>query len=196
MWSTTTLISKWLPHFETLQEPCLKQALEQMALFMGRILSREKPYWLSLCGHSGTGKTTLAKAFGTFMRQRGQFHTDDSAYQSGAQLVRQWSWWGEDELVRELRDGNFQLVDDLSWQWLVVIDDIGFSNDRTGFATSAIGEILNRRAGKWTLLTSNLGPREWAEKDSRIASRLIRDENQVVKFDCKDYALRTKAAAA
>lgn len=172
-------------------ETCLSEAREEVAKFMGDILSMARPRWLALCGHSGNGKTLLARKFGRFMRKRGQFYTEPT---TGANLVRQWGWWGEDELARDLRDGNFNLINDLSRAWLLVIDDLGFSNDNTGFITSAIGELLNRRAGKWTLITSNLCVEDWANRDPRIASRLIRDENKVVRMTCQDYALRRSAA--
>ena len=125
------------------------------------------------------------------MRKRGQFYIEP---RTGAQCVRQWAYWGEDELARDLRDGNHRLVDDLSSVWLLVLDDLGFSNDNTGFITSCLGEILNRRARKWTFITTNLSTKEWAQRDPRIASRLMRDENKVIPFTCKDYALRKAAA--
>jgi len=135
----------------------------------------------------------LSRLLGTFMAKRGQFYTHRT---NGAQLVRQWMYWGEDELARSLRDGNHGLVDSASTTWLLILDDIGFSADRTGFITNALGEILNRRAGKWTFLTSNLFVEEWAKRDPRIASRMLRDGNRVVRFDCRDFALRQIRKAA
>jgi len=187
MWSTTTLADKWLEPFNASGALCLSEARQEVSNLMAEVLSASAPRWLSLCGHSGTGKTMLAKLFGEFMRERGQFYVN---HRTGAQLVRQWSWWGEDELMQELRGRNFDLVNRLSAQWLLVIDDLGFSHDRSGYATSALGEILNRRSNRWTLITSNLGAEQWAQRDPRIASRLIRDRNVLVRFDCKDYALR------
>ncbi len=191
MWSTTTLACKWLTGFETDADECLVDARDGVAKLMAEILSLSSPRWLSLCGHSGTGKTMLARRFARFMRHRGQYYHHPT---NGAQLSRPWAYWGEDELARDLRDGNHRLVNDLSGLWLLVLDDIGFSNDNTGFLTSALGEILNRRAGKWTLLTSNLSVEKWASRDPRIASRMLRDGNRVVKLTCQDYNLRKMTA--
>ena len=179
--------SKFLDGFETMAEPCLISAREEVAKLMAEICDLRPARWLSLCGHSGTGKTMLARRFGRFMRARGQFYNHT---RTDAQLVRRWAYWGEAELARALREGDHHLVNDLSQQWLLVLDDIGSTNDSTGFITSAIGEILNRRAGKWTFLTSNRTVEQWATKESRIASRMLRDGNQVVKMECLDYSLR------
>lgn len=186
-----TLACRWLDPFSTIGEPCLIEAKQRTSEMMSQILADAPAHWVSLCGHSGTGKTWLAKLLGRFMRQRGQFYT---CRISGAQLVRRWSWWGEDELARDLRDGAHHLIDDICGQWLVILDDLGMTNDNTGFITNCIGEILNRRAGKWTFITSNRTVEKWGEIDHRIASRLLRDENKVVKVICQDYALRQKSA--
>jgi hypothetical protein len=186
-----TLACKWLAGFDDMNEPCLIDAKNKVSGMMAEILSDSPARWVALCGHSGTGKTLLARLLGRFMRLRGMFY---NCPVSGAQLVRRWSWWGEDELARSLRDGAHHLIDDICRQWLVVLDDLGSTSDNTGFITNCIGEILNRRAGKWTLITTNRTVEKWAEIDHRIASRLLRDENVVVKHTCQDYALRRRAA--
>lgn len=73
----------------------------------------------------------------------------------------------------------------------LVVDDVGANRDNTGYVTGRLGNLLGERAGKWTVVTSNLTMEQISERlDTRIASRLVRGNNRVVEIDCIDYALR------
>ena len=75
--------------------------------------------------------------------------------------------------------------------WLLVIDDFGTQYDKSGFVLSKLFELINRRMGKWTVITSNLNLKQIAnDVDPRIASRLVRDGNRVVDCSTKDFYLR------
>ena len=65
----------------------------------------------------------------------------------------------------------------------------------TPFATQTMAEVLNRRQGKWTVITSNFSRKQFAEEfDVRIASRLMRDRNVIVETNVRDYAIRKEKA--
>jgi DNA replication protein DnaC len=72
---------------------------------------------------------------------------------------------------------------------MLVIDDIGAEHG-SEYGTQKLLELLDRRAGKWTFITSNLTMERFAELDNRIASRLIRGHNRVLQIVTQDYALR------
>ena len=56
-----------------------------------------------------------------------------------------------------------------------------------------LSEIAERRSRRWTLWTSNLDLAAMDSLDARIASRLIRDRNEVIQFrDAPDFALWKK----
>ena len=70
---------------------------------------------------------------------------------------------------------------------LLFVDDIGAEKDTTGFVKGKLCELLSRRLGKWTLLTSNLTLTDMGENyDNRISSRIIRDDNMFVRLYWKD----------
>lgn len=90
------------------------------------------------------------------------------------------AWRGGDWQTPRFRDAFF-----------LVIDDLGAERDESGFVKDKMLELLNRRLGKWTILTTNLSLKNIAENyDARISSRLIRDENRVKRISAIDYALR------
>ncbi len=141
-------------------------------------------YCLSLCGKSGNGKTMLADLV------------------MAALLVDPWGFSGVVPIAASrgsVRRFSVVKFDMRQWQQveamaepdLAVLDDVGADNDEKKITASKVDAALRRRAGKWTLVTANLGLREIAAKvDSRVASWLVRDENKFVEITAGDYALR------
>lgn len=93
----------------------------------------------------------------------------------------------------DLKQGDYGLIDDLSEDWLVVLDDIGTAHDPSGFITASLDRILNSRLRKWTVITCNFLLKDIAERmDVRIASRMLRDDSVVVELDgVLDFNTRT-----
>lgn len=61
---------------------------------------------------------------------------------------------------------------------LFVLDDIGAETDRyrTGVPTARLCELLNTRANKFTLITTNVPFAKWRERwDARVEDRLLRN---------------------
>ena len=88
-----------------------------------------------------------------------------------------------------MRDGHHNYAAELARESLLVIDDIGAEHG-SEYGSQKLLEVLDKRLGKWTFITSNLTMERFAEIDRRIASRLVRDNNQVLECVTTDYALR------
>jgi DNA replication protein DnaC len=134
-------------------------------------------YWLSLLGKSGAGKTHLAKMINEWRKKR--------------TLGRYFYPWGD--LVSMARDGQLgKIRDRVEKRTLMIIDDIGTEYE-TDFSKSLLAEIAEKRLDKWTVFTANLTLKDIAAIDSRIASRMIRDQNKRLTFEnTPDFALRQK----
>lgn len=157
-------------------------------------LNNTKPYWLSLLGDSGIGKTMLAKrAYRHFMdysRHNKKLDVQNQRIVGNTGQICNWRGFCAD-----VRGGSFGRIDDICSDWFVVLDDIGSEHDPTGFVASMIDRVFNERQHKWTLITSNLFLKQIAEKiDSRVASRMIRHGSKVIETRSMDFSLRPIAA--
>lgn len=139
------------------------------------------PYWLSFCGQSGTGKTFLGRDCLNYARALMGYH---KSLKDGCMFF---AW---PDVIFDLREGKYFLEDDFKDCNCAMLDDIGADRDPTGFAADTLYRFLNRRGGKWTIITSNLKLEKLGEIDTRIASRLIRDLNVCVNCNTIDFALR------
>jgi len=170
---------KWLDMEVT--HPDLQVAADATAKFCGRWF-RNEPWkrLLVLYGETGCGKTHIAQrvsgwaqacAFQRFLEQRSStaVSVPSVIFQSFAEAADP-EQMGADEFRNWMRDINEASM--------LVLDDIGAETDRfkSGIPTSRLCEVLNRRAGKFTLLTTNVEPSKWREMwDARAEDRLNRD---------------------
>lgn len=190
--------------------------LDAVMRFAGEILSGGQPRWLTLCGTSGTGKTFLAKALSAFLapRLRGlyekhgrpksdprcmNYETAFSYAQAGSRFVK----WPR--MVDDMREGEYSGYNNACHGWFKIIDEIGGeSKERTSdgaekptvFAIGKLTRLCDDRLGKWTLWTSNFYRSQLATVyDARIASRMMRDGNEVIELPqfVRDYNLRREA---
>lgn len=149
---------------------------------------RREPYWLTMLGSSGAGKTHLAAAlWGFFLEVGGYYYRKDN----GALCVHtgQFLYWPD--FVDEMKRGDYSRGKDLRDDWFVVIDDIGAEHTTTDNAKRQLSNILDKRLGKWTVLTSNKSHAQ-IEKDidARAASRLLRGNSALIQVDVTDFNLR------
>ncbi len=151
--------------------------------FLVDMESQQNARWLSYCGESGTGKTFLAKKIRTSATRMTHMMDHPTLIYS-----IQFLFWPD--LLSRLRDGEFWRMDDISEANLVILDEIAIDHDPSGFAADKLCQILSRRVGKWTLLTSNWTLSKIQEMDPRISSRMVRDKSVVVACDTVDYATR------
>jgi DNA replication protein DnaC len=173
--------------FDPSVHPEAAQALNAVQAWRAALDSNLPPRWLSLLGKAGTGKTMLAKAAVTNLKQ-------------GPQLFRTWS-----KICDWLAHGEWEILDLMKTQRILVLDDITRpydSNTLSAFDANSKGmliDLLDDRLGKWTILTDNRPLREIAEFDTRIASRMLRAAGDgrpsvVVEFrDCPDYSAARRA---
>lgn len=179
--------------------------------FLSEIATGQAPRWLTLIGPPGCGKTHLADRIRWYLRKHGrEFYHDMQPRRSGSRdylnlypyaqegsVLAKWS-----RLLEAAREGNYGPLRRAAHDHYKIIDDLAVDSfdhaaQPTVFATQKIAELLDRRLGKWTVITSNFSLSHLATHfDPRIASRLIRGGNVVV--DCsglRDYALRHTARA-
>lgn len=130
-----------------------------------------RPHWLSLLGGCGCGKTHLAKLAHAMLADAGV-------------AVQFWTWR---DVLDRLRYGDGGLLRRLGEARAVVLDDIGAEFSATekslDFSMSALNELQDLRAGRWTLLTSNLRLEDFGMVQDRVASRLLRYGGEVVMLD-------------
>lgn len=149
------------------------------------------PYWLSLLGTSGAGKTYLAKKVFKWHRECGLFNSGTSNERGLSEVVyaREWCWWPQLSRTLKSNDGYGEL-NDVESATFSVIDEIGADLDKTGHVTNCLATMLCGRVGKWTLITSNRSVDEIQQNiDPRVASRMIRDGSEVVDVNVEDYSL-------
>lgn len=96
-----------------------------------------------------------------------------------------------------MRDGEYNLPSSMRGDFFVAFDELGVERDPTNFISNAVSEFCENRIGKWTMFATNFTLSEIAEQmDARIASRMVRDRNQVVAIKARDYALVEKRNVA
>jgi len=162
--------------FDTHEDSVLEDMLMRTSAFINNMIHHDHRarYWLTLAGTCGVGKTHLAKAVAK---------THQNISKKPGKFVR---WI---DALNYMREGHHSYAAELSREHLLVIDDIGAEHG-SDYGTQKLLEVLDKRLGKWTFITSNLTMERFAEIDRRIASRLVRDHNQVVEVVTTDYALR------
>jgi DNA replication protein DnaC len=175
-----------LPKFFTLGDVRLAKMHAEGALFLAGIRSALPPYWLTLWGRNGygngTGKTFLARMVA------------DAARKSfGCSIPCMFIHWPTlcDRMQRQEETGRkFAFAEEAG---LLVIDDIGAEHQTPAMLTK-LCRLLESRLRRWTILTTNLSPDDWQERDARISSRIIRDGSRHVRCETTDYSARKLSA--
>lgn len=150
--------------------------------FIHAIRSGQSPYWLTLWGRNGhgngTGKTYVAKLIQAATRTR--FSCTPPV---------KWTHWPSlcDRMqAREDTMHSFAFAESAG---ILILDDVG-AEHQTAAMLSKLCRLMESRLRKWTILTTNLSPADWQQRDSRISSRIIRDGNRHLRCETTDYALR------
>ena len=171
-----------LPKFELDSvAPCVRLAHRDTREWTRAILQQRSehttPYWLTLFGKSGAGKTLLAR------------HAHHTLKRAGytCQLWR----WGH--AFSRLMNGEWELLGHLGRLPILFLDDIGAEYNESprckALNAAKLYDLLEDRLGKWTFLTSNLTPEQLGNTlDVRITSRLFRGNSRVIDLTtAEDY---------
>lgn len=155
--------------------------------FLVGIADGSPPRWLTLWGRNGTGngtgKTFLARLLMDAARKRF----------SCTPPVKFCHWPSLCDRM-QAQDDTMHSFAFCELAGLLVIDDMG-AEHQTPAMLSKLCRLMDSRLRRWTVLTTNLSPDDWQERDARISSRIIRDGNRHVCCETTDYALREVAAA-
>ncbi len=175
--------------FQTLGDPALIRMLTATVRFVNDMAAKKEPRWLSLLGGCGIGKTRLARAIWKwYSNSWGLSHPLNATEDTGS-----FEDWRKVAAMLRAQEAN-KYIQDMAEGRMLVLDDIGCVADSTGFITSELSNLLGRRVGKWTVITCNMGLQGIAEKlDMRIASRMMRNESDLVEADTIDWELRLEA---
>lgn len=147
--------------------------------------NRTEPYWLSYLGSSGAGKTLLAASLWGFFYEVGSWYRRKDCDALNVH-TGQFLYWPN--YVDEMKRGDYSRGRDLRDDWFVVIDDIGAEHTVTANANKQLANILTARLGKWTVLTSNKSLEQIKEDmDTRIASRMLRNNSALIEVNVRDY---------
>lgn len=151
------------------------------------------PYWLSLVGSSGTGKTMLARMITSCFLRYMEGLRDENRSKYGDRYSRMGGFMSWPLCVERMLEGDFGFTRQCKEDWFIVLDDVGAENEKLReLGTSKLFAILNERQHKFTVLTCNYSMAEIAQRmDPRIASRLLRHGGTVVdSTGTPDFNLR------
>ena len=171
-----------LRQFETRGDPVLEAMKGAAISFISDVRSRQRPYWLTLWGRAGkgngTGKTFISGLIADALRAS-----------FGHVIPAKKCHWPSlcDRMQREEETTHaFSFAEDCG---LLILDDIG-AEHQTSAMISKLCRLMESRLRKWTIITTNLSPADWRDRDSRISSRLIRDGNRHLQCETTDFANR------
>lgn len=192
--------SGWRP---TLDEwhPSLVKAADACARMIADMERYVEPYWLTLTGLPGSGKTMLAGQTYQFAARncnpgRVSLWVTGHGIYDESQRRPNCVWLTAPIFKDRMMGGEYDLPEYLRSDYLVVIDDLGAQRDTAaGALADGLYRLADQRAHRWMIWTTNLTLAEIASRlDARISSRLIRDSNRMVNITAGDYANRKTAA--
>ncbi len=189
--------SNWRPTLNA-WDPSLRRAADAAAKFVADVEAGLEPYWLTFSGEPGCGKTMLTRQTFDEAKKHAEAAAANHPQQVGLYDERKrrpgTRWVDETNFVRlMLDDRQYDLPEYIAHEWLVCYDDLGSKRDAKELLGEALFRLSNQRLGKWTLWSTNFTIDEIKDRvDTRLASRLIRDNNRLVTITAGDYAMRPK----
>lgn len=187
--------------FLTFDDPQLEKMKEEAVSFVDDIARDREPRWISFLGTSGAGKTMLAKTIWHLFRD--YYHaqinwpatertrTENTPH---GRIIRHRGGfinWGN-AINNRMLQGDYDFLEDMREYSFFAIDDIASEYERhRELSASKLYNVLEARLGKWTVLTANLSLEQIGTVlDTRIASRMLRNESTVIDVNVPDFNLR------
>ena len=149
---------------------------------------------LILAGKSGCGKTLAMRKTSAYLIAARTAAADlahwpsppSTHWENWPALARSVSEGGKDAHMRDLMRDTMDAD-------ILFLDDVGADSDkyRSGETVDALCQLLNRREKRWTMITTNFIPSEWAKQlDARVADRFWRNSVVCDLSDSPSYALK------
>lgn len=191
--------------FETFGDSQLEQMKREAVSFVDDMANDRQPRWLSFLGTSGAGKTMLAKIIWRIFRDTCYMQIDWAASRRTqnescphGRIIRYRGGfinWGN-AINNRMLQGQYDFLEDMRDYSFFAIDDIASEYERhRELSASKLYNVLESRLKKWTVITANLSLDQIAASlDTRIASRMLRNESVVVDVNVPDFNLRKRAA--
>lgn len=174
-------------NLKTEGHPKLKELEREVGLFCSEMWTRpEGGKLLLLAGSNGTGKTHAAEAVRRWLALVGHA----KQYVKRVNEVRHLDcvFWHWPRLLDTFKNGGWDAIEDMFEATVLIIDDLGAGHDPSGVGVDKLCQLLSRREGMWTLITTNVVPSEWQQQfDRRVASRFMRVSTLVDLSDVPDF---------
>lgn len=182
---------------EHLRLDCFDTSVQRMATagetFMARWYRRSDcDRLLVLAGHTGCGKTHTLRALRRFADKARVLAAEQGFWKFPPSVW--FAYWPV--LAREISEAASpmsSIITDCAEADLLLLDDVGSESDKykTGETIDALCQLLSRRAGRWTIITTNISPAAWPTRfDIRVADRLHRGSRVIDLSKAGSYAMR------
>lgn len=155
----------------------MADALQEFAVQWLKNLAGRKR--MVIVGQTGCGKTRAAKAIYRWCRNQA-CEAFDSRRGDTIPAVGLMEWSRAVRLPEPEWAGR---ISEAAASSITVIDDLGAEVDefKSGLPIARACEILNGLDGRFSLITTNVPPEQWADRwDARVSDRLLRDANVMV----------------
>lgn len=175
-----------------LHHPQLQEMAHELYALSGDVFYKRQGRMLVIYGENGSGKTHAARCFHKWFNlvrlKIGPVLTTDQEGHSQAQIpdscLVNWP-----QIVDGFKQDQWLIVERLTSDYLVVIDDIGAEHDPSRIGIEKLYVILSRRELKFTIVTTNIPPEKWESAfERRISSRLYRNSTDIDLSQVPDWS--------
>lgn len=151
---------------------------------------------LLIYGENGTGKSHAARTIFHWARDiamqipcvKQEENIDDPSMENTGFGLATASMWNWTTMMNRMKNGEWQLIEDLFTPHMLIVDDIGADHDPSKLGVEKLYLLLERREFKWTVMTTNIHPDQWADKfDRRIQSRFLRSTKLIALDQVPDF---------